>query len=173
MLIVLLASAWTVFTAFTGLETTGGLTPAPRKGFLAPDIQLTTLDGQTARLKDFRGSAVILNFWASWCPPCKAEMPALQQIHTQFQGKNLIVLGINATSQDQLDTAAQFLQENGLTFPVSYDFDGSAMEKYLVRALPTTFFIDAQGVIQDITVGGPMSEAFLGAQALQLTDEVR
>lgn len=169
--IVLLAAAWTAYTAYAGVETTGGRIPAPRKGFLAPDIPLTTLDGQSARLNDLRGNAVILNFWASWCPPCRAEMPALQQVHVQFHGKGLIVLGVNATSQDALDAAVQFMQENNLSMPVSFDFDGIAMEKYQVRALPTTFFIDAEGVIQDVSVGGPMSEAFLTAQALRLTGE--
>jgi len=173
IVIVLLAAVWTAYTAYAGVETTGGRIPAPRKGFLAPDIPLVTMDGQAIRLNDLRGSAVILNFWASWCPPCRAEMPALQQVHTQFQGKDLIVVGVNATSQDALDAAAQFLSENHLSLPVAFDFDGVAMEKYQVRALPTTFFIDSEGVIQDISVGGPMSEAFLTAQALKLTGEKR
>lgn len=171
ILIVLLAAIWTTITAYAGGETTGGHIPAPQKGFLAPDIPLTTLDGQSARLNDLRGNAVILNFWASWCPPCRAEMPALQQVHNQFQGKGLVVLAMHATSQDTIDAAVRFLSNNNLSLPVSYDFDGIAIEKYKVRALPTTFFIDAEGIIQDISVGGPMSEAFLTAQALKLTGE--
>ena len=128
---------------------------------LAPDFTLATLDGSTVRLADLRGKVVLLNFWATWCPPCKAEMPdldALQRIYGESQG--LVVLGINL--QEDAGTVASFVQERNLSFPVLLDTDGTVTSGlYQVRPLPTSFIIDRQGYIRDVWNGQIAREAML------------
>jgi cytochrome c biogenesis protein CcmG, thiol:disulfide interchange protein DsbE len=113
---------------------------------------------------------VILNLWASWCPPCKAEMPALENVHRQYERDGLVVLGVNMTYQDSASRAVQFLLEEGLTFPVVMDTDGSVGRRYQMRALPTTFFIARDGMIHSLEVGGPLPEAMLRAKAIELLE---
>jgi peroxiredoxin len=131
-----------------------GLEVAPRTGFLAPDFTLTTLGGDTVRLSDLHGKPVLINFWASWCGPCRTEMPHLQEAYETHTGDGLIVLGV-----DQLESppaVARFVDELGLTFPIPLDINGEVSAVYQARALPTSFFIDANGVIRN-TFTGPMS----------------
>jgi peroxiredoxin len=135
--------------------------PAPRQGFTAPEFSLSSSTGELISLSSLRGKAVIVNVWASWCPPCQAEMPALQQVYQDYQARGLVILGVNATDQDDPAKAVLFSQEKGLSFPILFDLDGSVAHVYQVRALPTTFFIDPAGIIQEVVVGGPMSDALL------------
>lgn len=139
------------------------LPEAPQKGFLAPDFTLESREVQLVRLSDLRGKPVILNFWASWCPPCRAEMPALQSLYETYQ-EDFVLLGINVTSQDTPARAEAFPREYGLTFPILFDRDGMVARRYAVTSLPTTFFIDAHGVIREVVVGGPLTEASLRAR---------
>ncbi len=169
--ILTLSAVWIGLTAMYAPATTQGQAPAPRAGFLAPDFDLQTLDGQTVTLAQFRGQPVILNLWASWCPPCKAEMPAIQAMYSAYHEQGLVVLGLNMTSQDDLGNAQAFAQQAGVTFPVLLDRDGSVARRYEMRALPTTVFIDRKGVIQEVVVGGPLSESMLRSKALQLLED--
>lgn len=130
------------------------LETAPRKGFLAPDFTLTTLDGGTVRLSDLRGQPVLINFWASWCGPCRSEMPHIQAAHKAHSGSGLIVLGV-----DQMEAppvVARFVDEFQLTFPIPLDSEGEVSRAYQARGLPTSFFVDANGIIRDTFIG-PMS----------------
>lgn len=151
-------------------ETTGGQIPAPRAGFLAPAFELEKLEGEMARLADFRGQAVVLNLWASWCPPCRAEMPALQSLYEQYREQGLVVLAVNMTHQDSTAAASEFAAEFELSFPILLDHTGLVGNLYRMRALPTTFFIDREGVIQDVIVGGPMSEVTLQSMVVALLE---
>ncbi len=170
--VLLLAAGWIAFTARTAPQGTQGRIPAPQPGFLAPDFTLATLDGGSLRLSELRGKPVLLNFWASWCAPCKAEMPAMQRVYAEYRDAGLTILAVNATHQDTLSAAGAFAADRGLTFPILTDVDGSTGALYKVRALPTTFFIDADGNIVDMIIGGPMSEALLRAEVQDLLDEV-
>lgn len=134
--------------------------PAPQKGFPAPDFTLETLAGDTLSLSGQRGAPVIINFWASWCPPCRAEMPAMQAIYNDY-GEQIVLLAVNATRQDNLGDIRDFVADYSLTFPILLDADGSAYQQYGIISLPTTFFIDADGIIREVVVGGPMTEAGL------------
>ncbi len=163
--ILAISAAWIGLTAAYAPATTQGRTPAPRPGFLAPDFKLQTLDGQTLTLAQFRGQPVIVNLWASWCPPCKAEMPAIQSMYSAYKDKGLVVLGLNMTSQDDVGSAQSFAQKAGVTFPILLDRDGSVARRYEMRALPTTVFIDRNGLIQDVVVGGPLPESMLRSKA--------
>ena len=158
---LVLGLGWTVWTAPAAEAVTGGSAPAPRAGFLAPDFQLSTLDGDLVTLSGLRGQVVVLNLWTTWCPPCRAEMPALQRVFADYQDRGLIVLAVNSTAQDSFADIAPFIQEYGLTFPVLLDLDGAVSRLYLLRSLPTTYFIDRAGVIQEVVVGGPMAEALI------------
>jgi len=147
----------------------GGVS-TPRKGFQAPDFALADINGNSIRLSDLRGQPVVINLWASWCQPCRAEMPALQRIYSEYQPQGLNLLGVNATSQDDLAAARAFTEDLGLTFPILYDNQGSVARLYALSALPTTFFIDHAGVIREVVIGGPMSEALLRIRIQQLLE---
>ncbi|MFQ5433281.1 MAG: peroxiredoxin family protein [Anaerolineae bacterium] len=167
----LLGSLWIWISAIPDTATTGGLIPSPRAGFPAPDFTLDTLEGSRITLSDLRGSVVIVNLWASWCPPCRAEMPAIEQIYQENKAQGLEVLAVNTTFQDSESTAAKFARDFGLTFPILLDRDGSVSRRYQLQALPTTYFIDRQGVIRAVVPGGPMSETLIESKIADLLAE--
>src|SRR5947209_18081584 len=132
------------------------LTPAPPPpdpivGHPAPGFSLTALGSVTAKstlsLADFKGKAIVLNFWASWCAPCKEELPLLENTWKQMQaqGKDVIFIGIDY--QESSSTAASFLQQNGVTYPAALDASGSVASKYSIVSLPDTFFINRNGTV--------------------------
>jgi cytochrome c biogenesis protein CcmG/thiol:disulfide interchange protein DsbE len=160
-IILLAGSGWIWISAVPDSETTGGRIPSPREGFLAPDFTLELIGGGEVTLSDERGKVVIVNLWASWCPPCKAEMPAIEEVYLANQDRGLEVLAVNTTFQDQEAAAVDFIGEFGLTFPILMDRTGEVSRQYLLRAMPSTFFIDREGIIRKVIIGGPMSEATL------------
>lgn len=159
--ILALGLAWIFASADRDGASTNGSIPAPRAGFLAPDFTLETADGGTIKLSDLRGQAVIVNLWTTWCPPCRAEMPALQEVYKEYNARGLEILAINSTAQDNPDDIPAFLMEYGLTFPVLLDTNNEAGGLYQLRSLPSTFFIRRDGIISEVVIGGPMAEALL------------
>jgi peroxiredoxin len=159
-----------LFSRIPTERTSGGLIPSPREGFAAPDFQLNTLEGETIQLSDLRGQPVVVNLWASWCPPCKAEMPALQSVYAETQEDGLQVLAVNMSYQDSVREAERFIQENGLDFTVPLDESGEVARLYQMQALPSTYFIDSKGVIQRVIIGGPMSETTIRTSVEQIID---
>jgi thiol-disulfide isomerase/thioredoxin len=157
----------------TGSQNSSNLnTHAPQVGFLAPEIDLESIDSSQLSSSNFEGKAVILNFWASWCPPCRAEMPDFQQASEEFLNSELLIIGINATNQDTPVNVARFLQENNISFPIALDPEGVAGRDFQVHSLPTTFFIDANGVVQNIVIGGPLPLSFLRIEAERLLEGI-
>jgi thiol-disulfide isomerase/thioredoxin len=134
---------------------------SPRAGFIAPAIVLPQLDGELVSLESFKGQVVIVNFWASWCAPCRAEMPTLERLYQIEQTRGLTVLAVNSTLQDDQANVARMQRDLGLSFPILLDYEGTVGHRYSVRMLPTTFIIDRQGVIRQVLFGGPLSEASL------------
>lgn len=133
----------------------------PAKGFQAPDFSLQSIQGDSVRLSDLRGKVIILNFWASWCPPCRYEMPTLQNLYQQYQHQDVVLLTINVTAQDSLSSLEAFITKYKLTLPILLDKDGKVAHVYQIQSLPTTFIIDSNGIIQDIIYGGPVSDTLL------------
>ena len=163
--ILIFGAAWIWYSRSPEGSTTQGEIQAPQVGFTAPDFTL-----ESFALSELRGNAVLANFWASWCPPCRSEMPAMQRVYEDLQDQGFVILAINSTHQDNLEDAITFAQVRNLSFPILLDRDGSAGAAYDVRSLPTSFFIDPQGTVQDVVVGGPMSEALLRIRAEQLLE---
>jgi len=159
--ILIAGLVWTAISIDRNGSATTGRIPAPRAGFLAPDFSLNTPDGETITLSDLRGQAVLVNLWATWCPPCRAEMPAIQKLYKEYQDRGFTVLAINMAYQDDPFAVLPFMQEYGLTFPLLLEETGEVAEIYELRSLPSSFFIDRQGIIQEVVIGGPMSEALL------------
>ncbi|GAB6930602.1 redoxin domain-containing protein [Paenibacillus sp. JCM 10914] len=127
------------------------------QGNIAPDFELNSLDGKSSKLSDFRGQKVIVNMWATWCPPCRAEMPDMQKFYDKYKGENTTIIAINmTTSEKSVDRIPEFLDEFGITFPVLLDKQNKIGEIYQVYALPTSYIIDSQGIIQQ-KVTGPMN----------------
>lgn len=117
-----------------------------------PDFRLDTPEGGTLQLSDFRGQAVVLNFWATWCGPCRAEMPELQAIHdAHAEIGNLVVIGID--EMESADSVIAFAEELDLSFPMALDRDGEVAEVYGLIGLPGTFFIDADGILRARVLG--------------------
>jgi len=161
MFVLAAGLAWTYASADQVGISTAGEIPAPRKGFLAPDFTLQTTTGNSITLSDMRGQAVLVNLWATWCPPCRAEMPAIQKMYDEYKDQGFVVLGVDMTYQDNASAVQPFIQGNGLTFPILLDTTGQIADKYELRSLPSSFFIDRSGVVYEVVVGGPMSEALL------------
>jgi len=169
--VVALSILWIIFSTISAQQSDTTFNQIPQKGFSAPDFLLQDLSGQEINLQDFRGQAIILNFWATWCPPCKAEMPDLEQVNLQYQNKGLVVIGINRTDQENYSEVPEFIVTNKITFPILLDSTGEIAQKYDVSALPTTFFIFPDGIIHKVIIGGPLPQALLLAEAQQLLQE--
>lgn len=133
------------------------LIESPSPGFLAPDFELVTLEGEMVRLSDLRGRPVVLNFWASWCGPCRIETPHFQEFSENFSD-DLVVLGVN--QQESAETVEAFAAEFALTYPLLLDARADVYQTYAVFGLPTTYFIDADGIIVDV-IPGAATEAVL------------
>jgi len=120
----------------------------------APDFTVYDADGNAVHLSDFRGKPVVLNFWASWCGPCKMEMPDFQAKYEEL-GDSVEFMMVNATDggRETVDTAQAFLEEVGYSFPVYFDSDYEANYAYGVTGLPTTFFINAEGYVEAYAPG--------------------
>ncbi len=125
--------------------------PEPRRGFLAPDFELETLDGAKLRLSDLRGKAVFINFWATWCGPCKVEMPDIEQVYQKYRERDLVVLGVDV--QEPRDKVQEFVRAGGYSWTMLLDKSGEVQRTYRVTGIPSSFFVDRDGVIRDVVIG--------------------
>lgn len=133
----------------------------PQEGKLAPDFSFTDANHQEVKLSDFRGQVVMLNFWATWCGPCKYEMPLIEQMaHDEIRAEQGVVL-LTVNSGEAADTVVNFMHAKGFTFPVLLDGNGNILHAYNVRGIPTTFFIGRDGIIDEIKIGAFMDEGEL------------
>jgi peroxiredoxin len=118
----------------------------------APDFALHDLDDKLRKLSDFRGHVVAVNFWATWCPPCREELPSMQRTYEAHHDKGFEILGVNVG--ENWDTVAPFLENFSLTYPIVLDTDSAAMAEWGIMGLPTTFILDRDGRITHRITGG-------------------
>ena len=161
---LLLGLLWIWLSSDRGGNSSDGYVSSPRKGFLAPDFTLETMDGEEVTLSNLRGQVVILNLWASWCGPCRKEMPTFKEFHEEYREKGVVILAVNSTSQDSVPAVEAFVNEFQLPFTILMDHAGTVSRLYGLQALPTTFFIDRFGMISRVVIGGPLSESTLRAE---------
>ncbi|MFS0784609.1 TlpA disulfide reductase family protein [Bacillus sp. 1P06AnD] len=132
--------------------------PSVDQGATAPDFERRTLDHQVEKLSSYRGKKVILNLWASWCPPCKAEMPHMENYYKEKMTKDEALVSVNLTSLEKQEADVQsFIETNKITFPILMDDNGSLGQIYQAYTIPTSYLIDRKGkIVQKIV--GPMDE---------------
>ena len=171
--ILTLSLIWIYFSRLPKDSTTTPGNAAPHPGFFAPEISILSLTGEEISLSDFRGHPVILNFWTTWCPPCRAEMPAMQRAFLDYQETGTIILAVNSTSQDSVAAVENFIDQYGVSIPILLDREGDVASLYQITSLPTTYFIDKSGIIREVVIGGPMSEALLRTRIEKLLKESR
>jgi peroxiredoxin len=160
-IILLLGLVWIFLSTDKTGASTAGRIPAPQTGFLAPDFELKTQQGESIQLSDLRGQAVLVNLWATWCPPCREEMATIEKIYDEYRDRGFTVLAVNTMNQDDSLAIMSFVHEHGLTFPILLDESGTMANAYELKSLPSSYFIDRAGMIKDVVIGGPMAEALL------------
>ncbi len=116
----------------------------------APDFALENLNGDVLNLSDYRGKIVMLNFWATWCGPCRIEMPSMESLYKDLASEDFAIIAINA--QEEPDLVNKYIEEAGYSFPVVLDPSGKVLYQYGIRALPTTYIIDPDG---NVVAGKP------------------
>jgi peroxiredoxin len=120
---------------------------------MAPDFTLKSLQGTNLRLDEFKGQVVLINFWATWCGPCRQELPLLDRIHRRYQDAGFAVLGINVEGADKQDEAQAMISKAGVTFPVLVDEGQQISELYALEAMPTSVVVDRDGVVRYVHLG--------------------
>ncbi len=179
VLVAVLVVAGSLFIAATRVQPSSGaqstaaqtdaLTdPAPLPDHPVPDLALLQLDSTPRTLRDLRGQVVLINIWATWCPPCRAEMPTIETAYEQYRDQGFTVLAVNL--QEDPGSVATFMQEYKLTFPALLDLDGQVSRTYQAFSLPSSFFVDKKGVIRAV-YRGPMPRSVIAGTVEQLLQE--
>lgn len=148
------AVACSLLSPPTATPEAGGGTPiAPRRSTTrpAPDFTLTTLDGDSLTLSDYQGQVVLVNFWASWCPPCNAEVDDLNAYYAAHKDEGFVIIGVNV--EDTPADAQAFVERHGVTFPVVQDPDNTVADQYNVIGLPSSYFVNQEGKIFGFQAG--------------------
>lgn len=125
-------------------------------GLPAPDFELSSLNGEMIALSDYQGQVVLVNMWATWCPPCKAEMPGINAFYEAHKDEGFVVLAVN--SREDAATVDAFIQASGFSFPVALDLTGEVTDRYHASGLPTSYIIDRTGNIHHIQTGAISEE---------------
>ena len=153
--------AWTAASRVTTDQATR---TSGRRG--TPDFALATLDGGTFRLSAQVGQPVVVNFWATWCLPCRAELPAFEEVYRNHRDKELVVVAVNVAESPEV--VSPFVHEAGLTLPIALDASGEATELFRIQGMPTTFFVGRDGKIKDMVIGGPLTKAAIESKISEL-----
>lgn len=141
------AQAWTRSAQDVGVDV----------GQLAPDFTLTDLEGNQVSLSDFRGKIVFINFWATWCVPCRVEMPEIEAVYQQYKDRDVVVIGVDLFEPE--DEVRQYVQQGGYSWTFVIDTTGEVAASYEVAAIPTSFFIDGEGIIRAVNIGAMTKRA--------------
>ena len=123
----------------------------PRVGYITPDFTLRDLQGVERSIKDYRGKVVMLNFWASWCGPCRREIPDLVRVYEEYRDRDFVIVAVNVRERREL--VSEFAEKQGMSFPILLDARASVAMQYRLRGIPTSLFLDRDGTIRYIHVG--------------------
>ena len=149
-------------------RTNQNIKESPEEGFTAPGFTLQNLNGSPVNLGDFRGKVVLLNFWASWCGPCKKEIPALKRLYQVRKGPDFEILAVSL-DRTAGDKVASFVNANQMEFPILLNPDGDMGGRYWVRGIPTSFLLDKKGIVKWKVVGG---KEWDGTEVLNRIDQL-
>lgn len=152
----------------SGQTTPRSAAPAPVVGHPAPDFALVDQDGNPVALSALRGQVVLVNIWATWCPPCRAEMPAIQSVYARYRDEGFTVLAVN--QREEASVVVAYLEEHGLEFAAPLDVDGRVSDAYRASLLPSSFFIDRAGIVRAV-YRGPMARSVIAGTVEQLLAE--
>lgn len=155
----LAASSFATPSTSNALMTPAAASGAPQVGSPAPDFRVTTVDGKTVKLSDFLGKPVVINFWASWCGPCTAEMKNIETVYQKHLDDDVVILAVN--QGEGMNTITGYGELWKLNFRLLQDNLDNVSRLYRIQALPTTVFVDKDGKIYDVHIGGPMSVEFI------------
>ncbi len=168
--IFLLGAAWTWANRLPEANAAlAARSVAPQKNFAAPPLGLPALSGEKYALDAFKGQVVLLNFWATWCPPCRAEMPAIDAVYRAKKDVGFVVLAVDM--QEDPERVKAFGEQFNLSFPLLLDDDGEVSIRYQIRALPTSYFVDRRGIIREVVIGGVMTREFIEGKIAPLLGE--
>lgn len=169
-LIFLLGVAWTWANRLPDPQTLdASRIVAPQRNFIAPSFALSSVMGDKFDLSTLKGQVVLVNFWATWCPPCRAEMPAIDAVYRARKDAGFIVLAVDL--QEDSAQVKAFRDQFNLSFPLLLDADGEVSLRYQIRGLPTSFFLDRRGIIREMVIGGVMAREFIEGQVVPLLAE--
>jgi cytochrome c biogenesis protein CcmG, thiol:disulfide interchange protein DsbE len=151
--LLLIALVWVL----SGRNAQPALPPVGELNRPAPDFTLPGLDGQDIRLSDYRGKVVLVNFWGTWCEPCKEETPALQQSYQKLRDQGLVIIGVDLRNQEGdgaegVDNVRSFTERYGVTYPIALDIKGETARAFQIYPIPTSYFIDPNGTIRYVRV---------------------
>lgn len=141
----------TLLGAFLGILATTGLAASDLAGRTAPDFALKSASGTNLRLSEYRGDVVMINFWATWCGPCRQEMPLLDELYNRYNRVGFSLLGVNI--DDDAGRAMQMVDELGVSFPVLFDERKEVSKLYQVEAMPVTVLVDREGTVRHVHHG--------------------
>jgi len=144
----LIALIFSLYTTAAIAETTWLQSLPPVK---APDFQLADLDGKSHKLSDYYGKTIVINFWATWCPPCRKEIPSMNKALTKLDNKKVVMLAVNMAEES--DAVLEFTNNNEVNFTILLDSTGKASAQWPMKGLPTTFIVDAKGNIVYRAIG--------------------
>lgn len=147
-LIIIFLCCGIPFTGLVGSVSGMARTPRPNE-FI--DFTLKDINGKPHTLSDYKGKLIFLNFWASWCPPCRAEMPSIQKLYEDSDKDKFVILAVDVRENEK--KVKDFVKRKGYTFPILFDGDGKVARKYRVRAFPTTYIIDQKGKVLSMLEG--------------------